>query len=405
MKLSDRVTHTTESITLKLNDKASMMAQEGKQVYNLTAGQLPFRPPAAFTASLEKELHLMKSFQYSPVLGFAELRAKEMAYFIKTRALPITVADQWTCLVSNGGKHSIYNALGSLLNPGDKVVVLAPYWISYPEMIRLWGGESVVVGSKSFHSYLPMLEDVAKALDTPGVVGIIINSPNNPTGTHYSEEWMKALAELMIQRPNVWALSDEIYFEVSYFDPRPTYFYQYQPELLSRTLITEGISKKLACTGLRIGFALGPRDLIEAMGRLQGQTTSGASSLAQRALMDLSFSEFDTYLPPILGHLRKNTITLREIFKSFGLTKAWYQPQSAFYFMLDLTQTPLWKEDWDDTDRSNEIAEDLLLKTGVATVPGTDFGAPNCLRFALVLEETPFEEAMTRLAKFLTNQI
>lgn len=404
MKLSSRVRALNESVTLKLNAKATTLADEGREIYNLTAGQLPFRPMAEFTNLLRSELDFLKSYQYAPVAGFVELRKKIIRHLEQTRS--IAMPKDFDCVVGNGAKHAIANVLGCLLELGDEVVLLAPYWVSYPEMVKFCRGKPVVVGSSSFDQFEPNIDDIEAAFND-NTKAIIINSPNNPAGIHYSEKWMRSFAEMIKKYPDIAIISDEIYFELSYFDPKPTFFYQYEPELLDRTIIVDGISKTLASTGLRIGWCVCPPDLAAAVCKLQGQTTSGANSLVQRALSEFDFNLVESFLAPIKRHLRENSETLREALRSQKHSHAWYQSTSAFYFLLDFSQSSaikhLKKTDDDLTDYSFELCEALLEKHGVAMVPGQAFGMPNTARLSLVMEKEPFKIACEKLTNFMSG--
>ncbi len=403
MKLSSRVKDLNESVTLKLNAKATSLADEGKEIYNLTAGQLPFRPLPEFTNLLRSELDFLKSYQYSPVAGFGELRKKIIKNIEASR--DIKIPEDFDCVVGNGAKHAIANVLGCLLEHADEVVLLAPYWVSYPEMVKFCRGIPVIVGSSSFDQFEPSIDDIEAAM-TSETRAIIINSPNNPAGIHYSAKWMKEFATMIKKFPDVAIISDEIYFELSYFDPKPTFFYQYEPELLNRTVIVDGISKTLASTGLRIGWCICPADLAAAVTKLQGQTTSGANSLVQRALSGFDLSLIESFLEPIKRHLRDNSETLKEALRTEKLSHAWYQSTSAFYFLVDFTQAPImqhFKKSVDDTtDYSFEICEKLLEEFGVAMVPGQAFGMANTARLSLVMEKEPFKTACQKLTQFMS---
>lgn len=403
MKLSSRVSEINESVTLKLNAKAVALAEEGKEIYNLTAGQLPFRPMPEFTNLLRTELDFLKSYQYAPVPGFPELRKK-----IKNRletSRDIKLPDDFDCVIGNGAKHAIANVLGCLLDHHDEALLLAPYWVSYPEMVKFCRGIPVVVPSSSFDQFEPNLEDLEAAITNRTKV-VIINSPNNPAGIHYSENWMRGFAEVMKRHPHVAIISDEIYYELSYFDPKPTFFYQFAPELLARTVIVDGISKTFASTGLRIGWCVCPQELASAVSKLQGQTTSGANSLVQRALSGFDLSSVETFLEPIKRHLRDNSETLREALRAQKQSHSWYQSTSAFYFLIDFTQTPAIKHfkqsDNDLKDYSFELCEKLLNDFGVAMVPGQAFGMPNTARLSLVMEKDSFKIACEKLTNFMT---
>ena len=402
MKISKRVSGISESVTLKLNSLAVSMENDGHKVWNLTAGQLPFRPAVEFTESLRNELVFLNSFQYSPVAGLKELREKVLTYFNESRA--VDASSTHDVIVSNGGKHSLSNIFATILDPNDEVVILAPFWLSYPEIINLYEGKPVIVGSSIYDDFQPNIEDIRTAL-TKNTKAIVLNSPNNPSGVHYSEDWMKSFASLMLEFPDVLIISDEIYFELSYFDPKPTYFYQYEKSLLERTLIVEGVSKNMALTGLRIGFCIGPKEIVSAMSRLQGQTASGANSLTQKALVGFNFNLIPTYLDPIKSHLRENARVVQDKLREGQLSQCWYQTKSAFYFLIDFSNTPIidqFRKDPEDlVDYSSQICEKLLTETGVAIVPGEAFGAPNTARLSLVSTKELFSEAFEKIIKFV----
>ncbi len=408
MELSSRVKGMAESVTLKLNSKAMELTESGKQVYNLTAGQLPFRPPQDFIDSIRSELDFLKSYQYSPVSGFADLRSKIIHHVEETRGINFSSAElageSFECVISNGAKHSISNILGAIIDPGDEVIIISPFWISYPEMIKFCRGIPVEVKSSIFDVFTPPLNEIRKSISEK-TKAIIINSPNNPAGIHYSSEWMSDFADLLLEYPNVAVISDEIYFEVCYYDPKPTYFYQKKPELLKRTIIVDGISKAFASTGLRVGYCVGPKNICKGIENLQGQLTSSANSLVQRAMMNYNFSNSSQFLTPVKNHLRDNATIIREKFKEGDLMKCWYQPVSAFYFMIDFTQTPVFKKYLKDKNDTNDyavlICEDMLNTLGVVIVPGTDFGMKNSARISLVLHKEVFSEAITKIVQFL----
>ncbi|MGE3611529.1 MAG: pyridoxal phosphate-dependent aminotransferase [Bacteriovoracaceae bacterium] len=402
MLLSSRVKGISDSITMKLNEKAIQLTEEGKVIYNLSGGQLPIKPPGEFVEKIHHQLNFLKSYQYSPSAGFPALRKKLIKHFSEQRGLPIELFENWDSIVSNGSKHSIYNTLGALIDPGDEVILLAPYWVSYPEMVKFWGGIPTVVKSNVFDAFVPAIEDIRKAM-TPRTKVIIVNSPNNPSGVHYSEAWMKEFAEFLVENPDLIVISDEVYSDLSYFDPKPSYFYQINKELLNRTIIVHAISKTLASTGLRLGYVIAPGGVVAAMGRIQGQTTSGPNSLIQRALIDFDFKQVDAFLIPIKNHLRQNAATLREKFRQGNLGHCWYQSTSAFYYLIDFSRTPMFSRFSAEEDHSFVIADELLNNEGITVVPGHDFGIPNTARISLVIEEIPFAEAITKIVKYLNK--
>ncbi len=411
--LSDRVINAVGSVTLAMNEKILELKKQGKDIYNLTAGQLPFRPEANFIQSLQGQLSFLSSYQYSPVQGIAEYQEKCLEQFISSRFFSWNNSEigeyknNFAVLISNGSKHSLFNLFATILNKGDEVVIFSPYWVSFPEIVRFWGGVPRIVDCHHYDSFSPDLEQLKEVLDQSKIKAIIINSPNNPTGVHYSEVWMKQFAQLMKKYPQVLLVSDEIYEQLYYYDPAPTYFYQYEVELLSRTMIINGISKSLAATGLRIGSTIGPKSLIRSMAILQSQSTSGANSLIQNALKDYDDRQLRPYLQEIRLQLRRNAEILKEILREYDLSTCWYQTTSAYYYIIDFMRTPYFKKKYPTHIRSNDMSEDichaLLDEEAVALIPGTNFGAPNCARLSFTLDPELFEMACKKVAKFLKS--
>lgn len=406
MILSSRVNETKASVTLKVNENINKLAQNGRHIYNLTSGQLPFKPAPDFIAELRKQLNFLKSYQYSPIPGFSKLREKFLKHTEKKRNISFDDIDrEFDCVISNGTKHTIYNVLGALVNPGDEVIILTPYWVSYPEMVKFWGGKPVAVNSHSFDAYTPQIEEIEKAITDKTKV-LILNSPNNPAGIHYPDTWMKDFAKFLKKYPDLVVISDELYAEICYFDPAPTYFYQHDNSLLKQTVIVNGISKSLACTGLRVGYCIADAELTKAMAKIQSQTTSGPNSLIQNALIDFDFDSLENYFDPVLEQLRGCAQLIRSTFRDANLPHCYYQTNSAFYYILDFSRMPIYDrfktENSDDV--SKEIVESILEETSVALVPGSAFGYPNSARMSITLEIGPFEEAINRLVSYLVKK-
>ena len=403
MNVSNRTKNINPSVTLKLNETASRLAEQGKKIFNLTAGQLPEKPPGGFVESVKDQLGALKSYQYSPVKGLATLNEKFMTEIERKRNI-VLPRDKFSSIISCGAKHSVFNALGALVNPNDEVIMLTPYWVSYPEMINVWQGKFKVLHGQHHKNYQPDLDGLEELISDKTKV-VILNSPNNPGGVHYSEDWMKSFATIMCKYPNVFILSDEIYFDLSYFDPGPTYFYQYEKELLDRTIIVDGISKSFAGTGLRIGYCIARNEVVSAISKLQSHSTSGANSLVQQALANYdSASELETFLKPVKLHLKRNALKVQEKLDQYHMSAAWYQCHSAFYFLLNFTFSPYFKNNFTtDEDHAVKICEAILESTGVAIVPSSDFGVHNSARISLVSEEHVFDEAIDLCFKFLSS--
>jgi aspartate aminotransferase len=222
---------------------------------------------------------------------------------------------------------------------------------------------------------------------------------------------MKEFAEFLKDYPDLIVVSDELYSEISYFDPAPTYFYQHDPSLLKQTVIVDGISKSFACTGLRIGFCIADKELTDAISKLQSQTTSGPNSLIQKSLIEFDFNLLDNFFDPVKIQLRECAQVVRESFREANLAQCWYQTTSGFYYFVEFSRMPIFEkyksreESKDEShDWSEEIVRDILDETGVALVPGAAFGYPNSARMSMTIEIAPFQEAMNKLVKYLANK-
>ncbi|MDB9786887.1 pyridoxal phosphate-dependent aminotransferase [Bacteriovoracaceae bacterium] len=398
MVLAHRIEALNDSITLKVNEMVIQRQESGEKIFNLTGGQLPFKPMEELTQCIAAELNFLKSFQYAPVQGFVELRNKLKRQVEDSRN--ISLDEKYDVQITNGSKQAIFNALGAIINPGDEVIVLTPYWVSYPEIVKFWGGEIKFVKNQDMGGHVPFLEDISEAIGKK-TRAIIINSPNNPSGIHYPVDWMKGLSEILSKNESIYIISDEIYFDLYYFDPVPSYFYQWNKSLLKRTIIVDGISKSMASTGLRVGYAIADNEIIQGMSKLQAQSTSATSSLMQMALLAFDWDKSKMYLEPVKNHLRTNANILRKKLMDIGLESIWYQTNSAFYFLIDFSRTPIFERYKSQGDCSSSICVDLLEEYGVAVVPGGDFGQPNSARMSLVIEEVLFREALERLGQFL----
>src|SRR5690554_1533258 len=352
--------------------------RQGIDVVAMTAGEPDFLPPEHVLEAAHEAIRLGKT-KYTPSEGTVELREAIAAKFQRENGLTYGV-DQ--VMVSTGGKQVLYNGFLSVLDPGDEVVIMAPYWVSYPAQVRLAGGVPVVVRTRPEDGFVPDVDEV-KAAFTPRTKAVVINSPSNPTGAVYPPEVVRAIAELAASR-DVWVFADDLYEHLVYegeFTPAA----RFAPD---HTLVIHGASKGYALTGWRIGFAAGPRDLIKAMNRLQGQSTSGANAVAQHATVAaLNEVEKTTEFQRMT---RAAYVERRDVLVS-GLNRLGLKtplPQGAFYAMADVT--PL------DPDEGKAAAR-LLEEARVAVVPGTDFAAPGQVRFSYATSLDKVEEALRRI--------
>ena len=398
ISLSERVRTLSESGTLKMSERAGAMVREGKKIYNLTAGELPFRPPKEFVQGIQGQLNALESYHYSPVAGIPSLREQVLRLHEQTRNISLDRAGtEMGCMISHGGKHALANVFTAVLNPEDEVILMSPYWTSYPEQVKVCGGTPVVVETTRENHFTPELDRIRNAITSRTKI-IVVNSPHNPTGIHYSAGWMEGFADLMKAHPEILIISDEIYYLLGYREPSPVYYYQKSPGLLRQTVIIDGISKFFASTGLRLGWAIAPTELIKGMSRLQGQITSGANSLVQRSLSGVDVPLIENYLKPIREHLRSNADAVESTLRDQGRAVICYRTDSAFYYLLDFSDTPHARG---TADCSNAVCEGLLEREGVVTAPGSAFGIPHSIRINLALEKKEFAEAMEKIARFM----
>lgn len=381
-ELSSRITSLKASSTLAFNSRAKALAEQGVDVIAMTAGEPDFQPPQHVLDAAHRGIELGLT-KYTPSEGSLELREAVVQKFKRENNLTYGVNQ---VVVGNGGKQLIYNALIAMLNPGDEVIVIAPYWVSYPPQIELAGGTTVVVPTEASNGFIPDPARIAAAV-TSNTKAIIINSPSNPTGAVYSYDIMEAIADIAEQH-DLWIITDELYEHLVY-DGEFTSAAQFYPE---RTVLIHGASKGYALTGWRIGFAVGPATMIGAMNRFQGQTTSGANSLAQyataaalnevektKAFMDMTrqaYQERRDYLVTGLNDL--------------GLATP--KPAGAFYVMTDVTSI-----DPDETTAAIKILEEAR----VGVVPGTDFASPGHIRLSYATSMDNVQEAVRRLSKIV----
>lgn len=380
--LSQRVATLKASSTVAFAGRAKELARQGVDVISMTAGEPDFLPPEHVLAAAREAIELGLT-KYTPTEGTAELREAVAAKFARENGIEYGT-DQ--VLISNGGKQTLYNAFMSVLEPGDEVVMVAPYWVSYPAQVTLAGGVPVVVTASAEDGFVPELGAIEAAI-TPRTKVLLINSPSNPTGAVYPPELVRAMAELA-EENDLWLFTDDLYEHLVY-DGEFTTAAAIVPH---RTLVVHGASKGYAMTGWRIGFGAGPKPLIAAMTRLQGQSTSGANSLAQHATV-AALNEVEKtaeFQRMTRAAYRERRDVLVAGLNRLGLATP--KPAGAFYVMVDTT--PL--------DPNEERAAIRLLdEARVAVVPGTDFEAPGKVRMSYATDMASIEEALKRMELLL----
>ena len=279
--IADALLRVKPSATIAATQKARDLKNAGRDVISLSTGEPDFDTPDNIKKAAIKAIERGET-KYTPVAGIPPLREAIAQKFKRENGLDYKPSQT---IVGTGGKHILFNALLATLNPGDEVIIPAPYWVSYPDMVLIAGGTPVAVEAKMEHGFKLQAEALDKAI-TPKTKWLILNSPSNPSGAAYTRAELKALTDVLLRHPHVWILTDDIYEHLTYGDFVFTTPAQVEPELISRTLTMNGVSKAYAMTGWRIGYAAGPDLLIKAMDTLQGQQTSGACSIAQWASVE-----------------------------------------------------------------------------------------------------------------------
>jgi aspartate aminotransferase len=387
----------SESATLRLNGLVQQMRAQGVDVINLTAGEPDFGVQEAAEQAVRSALEAKKS-KYAPVAGIPALR---QAVAAKTNYQQPAVASTqpWKpadVVVSNGGKQVIFNALQALVDPGDSVLIPAPYWLSYPEMAKLANGVPQVLSTRFEDGYRLQPKALRHALMDHKPRVLILNSPSNPTGAIYSREDLAALGEVIRSTPEAERLvviSDEIYDRIALSDVPFTSFLEACPELRDRTITVNGMSKSHAMTGWRIGWSVAAPWVTQALITLQGQSTSGINTLAQEASV-ASLALPESAFSSQIESYRKRKNLLRDSLSKASKLKI-FDPQGAFYLWVGVGAYLKTGED------SMVFAERVLQEARVAVVPGTPFGAPDFLRLSFATDERSLEEGAKRLVQYL----
>lgn len=386
--LADRINNLEESATLAMSKKSRELAALGHKVINLSIGEPDFKTPKhiceAAKQAIDNGFHA-----YTPVAGIPELRKAIAEKFKRDNNI------DWkpeNVIVSTGAKHSLANALAVMVNPGDEVIIFAPYWVSYSEMVKLSEGKSVVVEG-SFENDFKVTPEQLEAAITDKTKVVMYASPNNPTGSVYSEAELRAIAAVIEKHDNIFVLADEIYEYIN-FREEGHFSIGSIPAIKDRVITVNGMAKGFAMTGWRIGFIGAAKWIVDGIDKLQGQVTSGTNHIAQRASV---VAWDDMTAPETMKRaylVRRNLVVglLREI-PGFKVNL----PEGAFYAFPDVSYY-FGKSDGEVTiNNSDELSMWLLDKAFVATVGGSSFGAPNCIRISTAASDESLKEAVARI--------
>jgi aspartate aminotransferase len=385
------------SATYKMIDRVAELRAIGKPIISLTAGEPDFDTPMHVRHAAIAAIESGKT-RYSQVAGMRELRQAVATKFQRENGLDVSWQETIVC---SGGKQVLYNALAATLNVGDEVIIPAPYWVSYPEMVQLSGAKAVIVPCGEADGFKLTPHALIAAI-TPRTRWLILNSPSNPTGAVYAKSELLALAEVLLANTQVLVLSDDIY-EHLIFDGLPFHtIAQVEPRLRERTLTMNGVSKAYAMTGWRIGFGTGPRWLLEAMETLQGQQTSGACSISQHAALAALNGPQDFVQKTRKSFQRRRDMVVARLNAIEGLRCT--SPAGAFYAFVSC-ESLIGKTTTAGTllQSDEDVALALLDEHGVATVHGSAFGLGPYLRLAYALDDTALEKACVAIELFCST--
>ena len=387
--LAKRIQALEESSTLGMTKKARELASQGHQVISLSVGEPDFKTPAHICDAAKKAID--DGFHgYSPVAGYPDLR---MAIANKLKRDNNLEWGSENIVVSTGAKHSLANAIAALINPGDEVIIFSPYWVSYSEMVKLAEGKSVLVQG-AFDNNFKVTADQFEAAITPKTKMVMFSSPNNPTGSVYTESELRDIANVVARHENIFVLADEIYEYIN-FTQGGHFSIGSIPEIKDRVITVNGVAKGHAMTGWRIGFIAAAKWIADGVEKLQGQVTSGTNSIAQKASVAAFNGPLDHAYEMKEAYDRRRKLVvgrLREI-PGFKVN----MPDGAFYAFPDISYY-FGKSDGKTTIKdSDDFCTWLLMDAFVATVAGSGFGAPDCMRISTAAADEQLEEACERI--------
>lgn len=395
--LADALSRIKPSATIAVTQMARELKAQGKDVISLSVGEPDFDTPqnikdAAVAAIARGET------KYTPVAGIPELRKAIADKFKRENGLDYKPEQ---VIVGTGGKQILFNAFMATINPGDEVVIPAPFWVSYPEMIALCGGTPVFVETTIENNFKLTAEQLDKAI-TPKTKWFMFNSPSNPSGAAYSKEELKALTDVLLKHPHVWVLTDDMYEHLVFGDFVYYTPAQVEPALYERTLTMNGVSKAYAMTGWRIGYAAGPLPLIKAMDMIQGQQTSGACSVAQWAAVEALNGPQDFITESKKAFEERRDLVVSMLNQASGIVCP--KPEGAFYVYPSCAAligktAPSGKVIATDED----FVMELLATEGVATVHGSSFGLGPNFRVSYATSNAKLEEACSRIQRFCAS--
>jgi aspartate aminotransferase len=389
-RISARVSSIAESATLAVDAAAKAMKAAGRPVIGFGAGEPDFPTPVAIVEAAKEACGNPRFHKYTPGGGLPELREAIAAKTLRDSGYEVGAS---RVLVTNGGKQAVYEAFATLLDPGDEVIVQAPYWTTYPEAIRLAGGVPVSVPTDESTGYLATVEQF-EAARTPRTKVLLFVSPSNPTGAMYCAEQTAAIGKWAADN-DIWVVTDEIYEHLTYDGATFTSIATAVPELADRVVILNGVAKTYAMTGWRVGWLIGPADVVKAAGNLQSHLTSNVSNVSQAAALQAVSGDLAAVAAMREVFDRRRRTLVRMLNEIPGVECP--MPQGAFYAYPSIRNLLPGK-----ASSSAELADLILREAEVAVVPGEAFGTPGYLRLSYALGDDDLVEGATRLAKLLS---
>ncbi len=391
-KLSERLNRLAPSATLAMSQKSSEMKAQGIDVINLSVGEPDFNTPDHIKTAAKEAIDENYS-KYSPVPGYPDLRKAIVDKLHRENQLDYEVAE---ILVSNGAKQSVCNTLMALVDEGDEVIIPAPYWVSYPQMVKLAGGNPTIVKT-GFAQNFKISPTQLEAAITPKTKVIILCSPSNPTGSVYSQSELEGLAHVILKHEDLYVIADEIYEHINYVGKHES-IAQF-PGMKERTIIVNGISKAYAMTGWRIGYIAAPEWIVKGCNKLQGQYTSGPCSISQRAAI-AAYTQSQACVEEMRQAFKRRRDLIVKLAKDIhGLEVI--EPKGAFYLFPKCNYFFGKSTNGYYIKNSTDLSMYLLEKAHVATVGGDAFGEPNCLRMSYATSDENIQEAFRRIKNAL----
>jgi len=395
-RISSRIAAIAESATLAVDAKAKALKAAGKPVIGFGAGEPDFPTPDYIVAAAVDAASKPANHRYTPTPGLPELRDAIVAKTKRDSNYVIT-ADQ--VLVTNGGKQSVYESFATIINPGDEVILPSPYWTTYPECVKLAGGSTVEVFADESQNYLVSVEQL-EAVRTPKTKALLFCSPSNPTGSVYSEDQVKAIGEWALAH-GIWVITDEIYEHLLYDGAKAPSMPVVVPELADQCIIINGVAKTYAMTGWRVGWMIGPKDVIKAATNLQSHLTSNVSNVSQRAAIAALSGDLSAVHKMGEAFNRRRTLIVKMLNEIPGVICP--TPTGAFY-VYPSVKGVLGKEIRGKRPQTSaELATLILEEAEVAAVPGEAFGPSGYLRFSYALSDDDIVEGITRVQKLLAE--